>query len=103
MWEVSHGRSAPYYDEQIKHIGIFSTRQNARAAVAYLKAKSGFSKPGGRFFVESCRRNLVEYRIRYLEWGQGQVRSLNEPGVAINPFAQRFDALPCMRMTCFSD
>lgn len=68
MWQVNHGRPAPYYDEEIKLIGIFSTRQNARAAVAYLKAKPGFSKPGGRFFVEPCRLDEIWWNTGYVTW-----------------------------------
>lgn len=68
VWQVSHGQVAPYYDEEIKFIGVFSTRQNARAAVAYLKTKPGFHKPVGRFFVEQCRLDEVWWNTGYVTW-----------------------------------
>lgn len=67
-WQVTHGQGAPYYDEEIKHIGIFSTRKNARAAVAYLKTKPGFRKLGGRFFVEPCHLDEVWWNTGYITW-----------------------------------
>lgn len=59
---------APYFDEEIKFIGVFSTRRNARAAAAYLKSKPGFRKPVGRFFVEQCRLDEVWWNTGYVTW-----------------------------------
>lgn len=68
VWQVTHGQGAPYFDEEIKFIGIFSSRKNARAAVAYLKARPGFRKAGGRFFVEPCSIDKVEWNTGYITW-----------------------------------
>lgn len=68
VWQVSHGQAAPFYDEEVKLIGGFSTRENARAAVTYLKSKTGFRKPGGRFFVEKCHLDEIWWNTGYVTW-----------------------------------
>lgn len=68
MWDVVHGQGAPYYDQEIKHIGVFSTRKNARAAVAFLKTKPGFRKAGGRFSIDAHTIDQVWWNTGYVTW-----------------------------------
>lgn len=68
MWQVTHGQGAAYFDEEIKLIGIFSTKKNAQGAVAYLKARPGFHKPGGRFFIDPYRLDEVWWNTGFATW-----------------------------------
>lgn len=53
--------------DQIRTIGLFSTRDHAEAAVATLSSCDGFSDARGQFIVEDCAVDNV------LEWTSGFV------------------------------
>ena len=58
-------------NEDVKLIGVFSSRRNANLAVEELKEKSGFSESADAFFVD-------RYELNKIFWTHGFVTVENQ-------------------------
>ncbi len=65
VYVLEHVYELPDGEEEVKHIGIFSTEKNAQDVISQLKDKIGFN----RYPIECFKISLAE--IDRVGWGDG--------------------------------
>jgi hypothetical protein len=64
VFVVQHARPKPNDEEDVKFIGVYSTRENADAAIKRLKKEPGFSEYPDEFHVD-------KYDVDVDHWTEG--------------------------------
>jgi hypothetical protein len=70
VFVVQHAHTHDDDVEEIKFIGVYSTRENAQAAVARLSRQPGFADTPDGFHVD-------EYRVDQDQWAEGYATVAN--------------------------
>jgi hypothetical protein len=66
MYTVFHVHEFPSGDEDIKFIGVFSSRERAQQAISQLSTKPGFCDAQDGFHIDT-------YEVDSVQWSEGYV------------------------------